>query len=66
VLAAAHRHPRRPDRRAQRQRPEIYPVNHLVDRGTIVFRTDPGTKQRGLLRSPAVCNEADGLDTHTA
>lgn len=46
--------------------PEIYPVNHLVDRGTIVFRTDPGTKLRGLLRSPAVCYEADGIDPQAA
>jgi nitroimidazol reductase NimA-like FMN-containing flavoprotein (pyridoxamine 5'-phosphate oxidase superfamily) len=46
--------------------PEIYPVNHLVDRGTIVFRTDPGTKLRGLLRSPAVCYEADGIDAQAA
>jgi hypothetical protein len=42
--------------------PEIYPVNHVVDRGTIVFRTDPGSKLRGLLRSPAVCYEVDGID----
>ncbi|HEY7042250.1 MAG TPA: pyridoxamine 5'-phosphate oxidase family protein [Nocardioidaceae bacterium] len=41
--------------------PEIYPVNHVVDRGTIVFRTDPGTKLRGLDRSPSVCYEVDGL-----
>jgi uncharacterized protein len=42
--------------------PEIYPVNHVVDRGTIVFRTDPGSKLRGLLRSPAVCYQVDGID----
>jgi nitroimidazol reductase NimA-like FMN-containing flavoprotein (pyridoxamine 5'-phosphate oxidase superfamily) len=42
--------------------PEIYPVNHAVDEQTIVFRTDPGTKLRGLLRSPAVCYEVDGVD----
>jgi uncharacterized protein len=42
--------------------PEIYPVNHAVDRQTVVFRTDPGTKLRGLLRSPAVCFEVDGID----
>jgi nitroimidazol reductase NimA-like FMN-containing flavoprotein (pyridoxamine 5'-phosphate oxidase superfamily) len=32
-----------------------------------VFRTDPGSKLRGLDRSPAVCFEADGvnLDDHT-
>lgn len=24
--------------------PEIYPVNHVVDEQTVVFRTDPGSK----------------------
>jgi uncharacterized protein len=42
--------------------PEIYPVNHVVDSDTIVFRTDPGSKLRGLLRSPAVCYQVDGID----
>jgi hypothetical protein len=46
--------------------PEIYPVNHLVDHDTVVFRTDPGTKLRGLGRSPAVCFEVDGIDAGTA
>jgi nitroimidazol reductase NimA-like FMN-containing flavoprotein (pyridoxamine 5'-phosphate oxidase superfamily) len=42
--------------------PEIFPVNHVVDRDTIVFRTDPGSKLRGLLRSPAVGYQVDGID----
>lgn len=42
--------------------PEIYPVNHLVDGCTIVFRTDPGSKLRGLLHSPMTCFEVDGAD----
>ncbi len=42
--------------------PEIYPVNFVVDGQTIVFRTDPGSKLRGLQRSPSVCFEADGID----
>jgi hypothetical protein len=42
--------------------PEIYTVNHAVDRQTIVFRTDPGSKLRGLLRTPAVCYHVDGID----
>jgi uncharacterized protein len=46
--------------------PEIYPVNHVVDRQTIVFRTDPGSKLRGLLRSPAVCYQVDGIDARDA
>jgi nitroimidazol reductase NimA-like FMN-containing flavoprotein (pyridoxamine 5'-phosphate oxidase superfamily) len=43
--------------------PEIYPVNHVVDERTIVFRTDPGSKLRSLLHSPAVCFEVDAIDT---
>lgn len=43
--------------------PEIYPVNHLVDQATIVFRTDPGGKLRGLDRSPSVSYEVDGTDS---
>jgi len=46
--------------------PEIYPVNHVVDGRSIVFRTDPGTKLRGLLRSPSVCYQVDGLDPEAA
>jgi nitroimidazol reductase NimA-like FMN-containing flavoprotein (pyridoxamine 5'-phosphate oxidase superfamily) len=46
--------------------PEIYPVNHVVDRQTLVFRTDPGTKLRGLLRSPSVCYQIDGIDPQNA
>jgi uncharacterized protein len=46
--------------------PEIYPVNHVVDQDTVVFRTDPGTKLAGLGRSPAVCYEVDGIDPGTA
>jgi nitroimidazol reductase NimA-like FMN-containing flavoprotein (pyridoxamine 5'-phosphate oxidase superfamily) len=42
--------------------PEIYPVNHLVDDGTIVFRSDPGTKLAGLSRHPVVCFQVDGFD----
>lgn len=42
--------------------PEIYPVNHLVDGRTILFRTDPGSKLRSVLTSPRVCFEVDGID----
>lgn len=42
--------------------PEIYPINHLVDRRTIVFRTDAGSKLRGLVHSPMLCFEVDGVD----
>lgn len=42
--------------------PEIYPINFAVDARTIVFRTDPGSKLRGLVNSPMVCFEVDGTD----
>jgi len=42
--------------------PQIYPVNHMVDNRTIVFRTDPGTKLAGLAKSPSVCFEIDSID----
>lgn len=42
--------------------PEIYPVNHVVDRRSVVFRTDAGNKLRGLALTPAVCFEADGIN----
>jgi len=47
--------------------PEIYPVNFVVDGQTVVFRTDAGSKLRGLDKSPSVCFEADGmnLEDHT-
>jgi hypothetical protein len=46
--------------------PEVYPVNHVVDGASIVFRTDPGTKLRALDRSPSVCFEIDEVDPDTS
>jgi uncharacterized protein len=46
--------------------PEIYPVNHLVDGDSIVFRSDVGGKLSALDRSPAVCYEVDAIDPGTA
>ena len=46
--------------------PEIYPVNHVVDRRTILFRTGAGTKRRGFDRSPSVCFEVDEIDDRDA
>lgn len=41
---------------------EVFPVNHLVDGGTIVFRTAQGTKLR-LIGNGAACTfEADEID----
>jgi hypothetical protein len=37
-------------------------VNHALVDGTVVFRTDDGTKLRALLENPHTSFEADGLD----
>jgi len=46
-------------------RPEIFPVNHLVDRGSVVFRTAAGTKLAGCA-GHWVAYEVDGYDTSSA
>ncbi len=43
-------------------RPDIFPVNHVVDHGTIVFRTAEGTKLCAAIGHP-VAFEVDGYDT---
>ena len=45
--------------------PEIYPLNFVVDGTSLVFRTESGSKLRGLDRNPTVCFEADGFDLAT-
>ena len=40
--------------------PDIFPINFVVDHGTIVFRTSEGTKSRSSEKS-AVAFETDGL-----
>lgn len=47
-------------------RPEIFPVNYVVDHGTIVFRTAAGTKLSGVPRDPATAFEIDGHDADDA
>jgi uncharacterized protein len=42
-------------------RPDIFPVNHLVDHGTVVFRTAAGTKLVGAV-GHWVAFEVDGFD----
>ena len=42
--------------------PDIFPINYLVDRGTIVFRTNEGTKLAGAVLGLAVAFEIDGYD----
>ncbi|HEV7172371.1 pyridoxamine 5'-phosphate oxidase family protein [Pedococcus sp.] len=45
-------------------RPDIFPVNHVVDRGSILFRTAHGRKLWGSAGLP-VAFEADGYDVAT-
>jgi uncharacterized protein len=42
--------------------PDVFPVNHVVDGRTIVFRSGPGTKLDAALSAPAVAFELDGHD----
>lgn len=46
--------------------PEIFPINYVVNRGTIVFRSGLGTKVSGALEGRAVALEIDGHDPGTA
>jgi nitroimidazol reductase NimA-like FMN-containing flavoprotein (pyridoxamine 5'-phosphate oxidase superfamily) len=46
-------------------RPDIFPVNPVVDHGTIVFRTTAGTKLAAT-KGRDVAFEADGYDVGTA
>jgi len=43
-------------------RPDIFPVNHIVDHGTLVFRTAEGTKLAASVLGTAVAYEVDGYD----
>lgn len=45
-------------------RPEIFPVNHMVDHGSVVFRTALGTKLAGAV-GHWVAFEVDGYDRAT-
>ena len=38
---------------------DIFPVNHLVDQGSIVFRTAAGTKVTNAVEAPEIAFEAD-------
>jgi nitroimidazol reductase NimA-like FMN-containing flavoprotein (pyridoxamine 5'-phosphate oxidase superfamily) len=42
--------------------PDIFPVNFVVDHGTIVFRTAEGTKLAAAVLGRAVAFEIDGYD----
>ena len=43
-------------------RPDIFPINYIVDHGTVVFRTAEGTKLAGAVLNQAVAFEVDGYD----
>lgn len=45
--------------------PEIFPVNYVVDHGSVVFRTAAGTKL-ATIRGAAVAFEVDGVDPNAA
>jgi hypothetical protein len=42
--------------------PDIFPINYVVDRGTVVFRTAEGTKLAAAVLGRAVAFEIDGYD----
>jgi uncharacterized protein len=42
--------------------PDIFPVNYVVDRGTVVYRTAEGTKLAASVLGRAVAFEIDGYD----
>jgi nitroimidazol reductase NimA-like FMN-containing flavoprotein (pyridoxamine 5'-phosphate oxidase superfamily) len=44
------------------EHPDIFPVNFVVDHGTVVFRTAEGTKLAASVLSRAVAFEVDGYD----
>lgn len=45
--------------------PDIFPLNYVVDHGTLVFRTGEGTKVTALTQSPQVAFEVDGFGATT-
>lgn len=44
------------------EHPELFPINYLVDRGTIIFRTAPGTKLAASMDRLPVAFEVDGYE----
>ncbi|MGD9527333.1 MAG: pyridoxamine 5'-phosphate oxidase family protein [Pseudonocardia sp.] len=43
-------------------RPDIFPINYVVDHGTVVFRTAEGTKHAAAVKGEVVAFEADGYE----
>jgi hypothetical protein len=44
-------------------RPDVFPINFVVDGGTVVFRTAEGTKLTAVVVNSYVAFELDGWDT---
>jgi len=42
--------------------PVVFPVNYVLDRHTVVFRTEPGAKLHAAARGSRVCFEVDRVD----
>jgi uncharacterized protein len=42
--------------------PVVFPVNYVLDRHTVVFRTEDGTKLHAAIRGSRACFELDGTD----
>ncbi len=42
--------------------PVVFPVNYVLDRHTVVFRTEEGTKLHAASRGSRACFEVDGTD----
>ncbi len=45
--------------------PLVFPVNFVLDRNTVVFRTEPGTKLSAAGLRGRACFEVDGTDVAT-
>jgi nitroimidazol reductase NimA-like FMN-containing flavoprotein (pyridoxamine 5'-phosphate oxidase superfamily) len=46
-------------------RPDIFPVNHLVDNGRLLFRTAEGSKLVALVVNSSVAYEVDGFNAES-
>ncbi len=46
--------------------PDIFPLNYVIDHGTIVFRSGSGTKLAGALADAPVALEIDGYETESS
>jgi nitroimidazol reductase NimA-like FMN-containing flavoprotein (pyridoxamine 5'-phosphate oxidase superfamily) len=47
------------------EHPDIFPINYIVDRGGVLFRTAQGTKMAAAVLGRGVAFEVDGYDPAT-